>query len=233
MHRLFHKILSRLYQTLKLSSNNVTSMNVSNFTAIDKKITKSIFRHLLFEKTLYLKKGGILEVGVGSGQGLRFFIRLQEYYQDKRQIYAFDSFQGFPEGSKYDSQNFNLLGKSKYRFFSQTFIREFLLATGASNDQIDGVKFIQGFIPESLKKFDNTPIALLNLDLDLYQPTMDSLNYFWKYILPGGVILLDDYDGEAEQKKWPGVKKAVDEFCENNDLILMRGFGDLAYLLKE
>jgi hypothetical protein len=74
------------------------------------------------------------------------------------------------------------------------------LATGASNDQIDGVKFIQGFIPESLKKFNNTPIALLNLDLDLYQPTMDSLNYFWKYIWPGGIILLDDYDGEAEQK---------------------------------
>ena len=62
--------------------------------------------------------------------------------------------------------------------------------------------------------------------------TIDSLNYFWKYILPGGVILLDDYDGEAAQRKWPGVKIAVDEFCENNDVNIMRGFGNLAYLIK-
>jgi len=172
MQRLFHKILSKLKSTLKFSSNNVTSIKVSNFTSLDKKITKSIFRHLLFEKTLYLR-GGVLEVGVGSGQGIRFFIRLQEFYQDTRQIYAFDSFQGFPKGSKYDSQNFNLQGKTKYKFFSYTFVREFLLATGASNDQIDSIKFIKGYIPESLKKFDNAPIALLNLDLDLYQPTID------------------------------------------------------------
>ena len=117
-------------------------------------------------------------------------------------------------------------------FFDIPFIREFLLATGASNDQINGVRFIQGFIPESLKKFDNIPIALLNLDLDLYQSTIDSLNYFWKYILPGGVILLDDYDGEAAQRKWPGVKKAVDEFCENNNISIMRGYGNLAYLIN-
>lgn len=210
-------------------------MKVSDFTSLDKQITKSIFRHLLFEQTLNLNKknggGGILEVGVGTGQGLCFFLKLQEYYQDTRQIYAFDSFQGFPKGSKYDSQNFNLHGKPKYGFFTYTFVKEFLLVTGASNDQIDSIRFIQGYIPDSLKKFDNTPIALLNLDLDLYQPTIDSLNYFWKYVLPGGVVLLDDYDGKATEK-WPGVKKAVDEFCENEDISVMRGYGNLAYLRK-
>ena len=149
-----------------------------------------------------------MEVGVGSGQGLRFFIRLQEFYQVVRQIYAFDSFQGFPKESQYDSQNFNLQDKTKYNSFSYPFVREFLFATGTSIEQIDSIKFIQGYIPESLKKFDDTPIALLNLDLDLYQPTIDSLNYFWKYMLPGGVIILDDYDGEAEQKNGLALKSS-------------------------
>jgi len=231
MSRLPRKMLYKLKQILNSKNDNVTSVKVSNFTSLDKKIIKWIFRHTLFEKTLQLK-GGILEVGVGSGQGLRFFIRLQEFYQDTRQIYAFDSFQGFPKGSQHDSQNFNLQGKAKYKYFSYHFVREFLFATGTSSEQIDSIKFIQGYIPDSLKKFDDMPIALLNLDLDLYQPTIDALNYFWKYMLSGGVIILDDYDGEAEQKKWPGVKKAVDEFCKINSMGVMRGYGNLAYLVK-
>lgn len=214
-----------------MSRKNDISIKKSQFIASDRVITKFIFRQILFEKTLNLK-GGVLEVGVGAGNGLRFFIRLQEFYQDTRKLYAFDSFQGFPKGSKYDSQNFNLQNKPTYKLFSQTFVREFLSASGASADQINGVRFIQGFIPESLEKFDYTPIAFLNLDLDLYQPTIDSLNYFWKYVLPGGVVLLDDYDDERAQVKWPGVKQAVDEFCKKNDITVMRGYGNHAYLIK-
>lgn len=123
-------------------------------------------------------------------------------------------------------------GKPKYKEFSVSFVKEYLLATGASKDKVAGVRFIQGYIPDSLQKFDGSPIAFLNLDLDLYQPTLDSLNYFFKYLLPGGVVLLDDYNGDSAEKKWPGVKKAVDEFCRINNLILMHGYGDLTYLQK-
>lgn len=193
-------------------------------------MTKAIFRYQHFESTLHLH-GVIVEVGVGSGQGLRLFMRLQEFFSDKRQIYAFDSFQGFPRGSKYDSEKFNKYSKAKYKLFTVPFVKSYLLATGASEDQVSAVRFIRGFIPESLQKFDHKPIALLNLDLDLYQPTIDALNFFWQYIVHGGIILLDDYDVDSTQK-WPGVKKAVDEFCLINDLSLRQGYSGLAYIKK-
>ncbi len=66
LKRIFNKILIKLKQTLKFKSNYTISTNVSNFTALDKSITKSIFRHLLFTQTLHLK-GDVLEVGVGTG----------------------------------------------------------------------------------------------------------------------------------------------------------------------
>ena len=231
MQSLFRKVKSILSFLLRFSKNNETLVKVSDFIGLDKKVTKSIFRYELFRTTLHLN-GAILEVGVGSGQGLRMLIRHQEFHLDKREIYAFDSFEGFPKGSKYDLPNFNAQSKPKYKEFSVSFVKEYLLATGASKDKVAGVRFIQGYIPDSLQKFDGSPIALLNLDLDLYQPTLDSLNYFFKYLLPGGVVLLDDYDGDSAEKKWPGVKKAVDEFCRINNLILMRGYGDLTYLQK-
>ena len=49
--------------------------------------------------------------------------------------------------------------------------------------------------------------ALVNLDADLYKPTLAGLRYFYPLLSPGGVIIVHDYNF-----KWPGIKKATDEF---------------------
>jgi O-methyltransferase len=49
--------------------------------------------------------------------------------------------------------------------------------------------------------------ALVNLDADLYLPTKAGLEFFYPLLSPGGVIIVHDYT-----HKWPGIKKAVDEF---------------------
>ena len=53
----------------------------------------------------------------------------------------------------------------------------------------------------------NCQLALVNLDADLYDPTKAGLEYFYPLVSPGGVIIIHDYNF-----KWPGIKKAVDEF---------------------
>jgi O-methyltransferase len=50
-------------------------------------------------------------------------------------------------------------------------------------------------------------LSLVNLDADLYNPTKKGLEYFYPRLSPGGVIIVHDYNF-----KWPGIKKAVDEF---------------------
>ena len=70
--------------------------------------------------------------------------------------------------------------------------------------------------------FDFNMISLLNLDCDLYECHKESLNYLFKYFINGTFILLDDYGDE----KWPGVRKAVDEFCiEFNQKVEKDNFG--------
>jgi len=51
--------------------------------------------------------------------------------------------------------------------------------------------------------------ALVNLDADLYNPTKAGLEYFYPLLSPGGVIIVHDYT-----HKWPGIKRAVDEFIK-------------------
>jgi hypothetical protein len=62
--------------------------------------------------------------------------------------------------------------------------------------------------------FPDTAIGLpdkfkfVNLDLDLYVPTLEGLRLFYDKMIPGGVILIHDYFPNS----YPGVKQAVTEF---------------------
>ena len=61
-------------------------------------------------------------------------------------------------------------------------------------------------IPKYLKKNKHTKIALLHLDMDVYQPTIAALKYFYKLMSNNGIILIDDYAVEV------GATKAIDYF---------------------
>lgn len=49
-----------------------------------------------------------------------------------------------------------------------------------------------------------------------YEEVKEDLRRYERYLLPGGVIAFDDYNTETSQWKYPGVKKAVCEFMEQN-----------------
>ena len=54
---------------------------------------------------------------------------------------------------------------------------------------------------------------MIHIDVDLYRPTLDCLEYFGPRLELGGIIVLDDYGSP----KCPGIKKALDLFLEGND----------------
>jgi len=51
-------------------------------------------------------------------------------------------------------------------------------------------------------------IAVLRLDTDWYESTKFELDHFYDKVVPGGIVIIDDYG------HWQGCKKAVDEFIE-------------------
>jgi len=55
------------------------------------------------------------------------------------------------------------------------------------------------------------PIAVLRLDVDWYESTMICLKKFWDHVLPGGLVLLDDYYA------WEGCSRAVHAFLAKRE----------------
>ena len=71
-----------------------------------------------------------------------------------------------------------------------------------------------GWIPEAFGELPDTKWAFVHLDVDLYAPTLASLEYFYPRLTQGGVIVCDDYSAPL----FPGAHRAWDEFCAEHDL---------------
>lgn len=69
------------------------------------------------------------------------------------------------------------------------------------------LKIHKGVFPESAKDI-NEKFCFVNLDMDLYQPQLAGLKFFWSKMEKNGVVLFHDYF----HPQLPGVKKAVMDF---------------------
>lgn len=71
-----------------------------------------------------------------------------------------------------------------------------------------------GWIPEVFAELPETRWCFVHLDVDLYEPTLACLDYFYSRLLVGGLIICDDYGAPL----FPGARRAWDEFCARYDL---------------
>src|SRR5262249_33275448 len=66
----------------------------------------------------------------------------------------------------------------------------------------------KGWIPTRFDEVSHRGFCFIHVDVDLYEPTRDSIRFFFDRIVDGGILLMDDY-GFAT---CPGAKLAADEF---------------------
>lgn len=77
--------------------------------------------------------------------------------------------------------------------------------------QFPQVIFHKGWIPDRFPDVAANKFRLVHIDVDLYQPTRDSLEFFYPRMTPGGVIVMDDYGLTT----CPGAYRAANEFMQD------------------
>ncbi len=70
------------------------------------------------------------------------------------------------------------------------------------------VHVYKGWIPQRFHEVSDRTFTFVHIDVDLYQPTLDSLEFFYPRTVPGGILVSDDYGFST----CPGAKSAFDEF---------------------
>ena len=146
----------------------------------------------MYEKIAHIP-GNIVECGVGNGFSLLSWCLLSYLADTERGIWAFDSFEGFPEPSEEDRSPRNAKA-GDHRDTSIEYVKRFLHESEVVNDEIiDHIHFVKGFFNDTMPQYSGEPIALLHLDVDLYQSYLDCLNGLYEFVVPGGIILFDEY----------------------------------------
>lgn len=87
-----------------------------------------------------------------------------------------------------------------------------LLATGWPETRL---RLVEGPVEETLPHTRPDRIALLRLDTDWYASTRAELEHLWPRLVPGGVLLVDDYG------HWDGCRRAVDEYFEEHAIRML------------
>ena len=141
--------------------------------------------------------GNLAEVGVFKGETAKVI----HYMLPERKLYLFDSFSGLPAQVIREDCDGTIRPQTvSFEQTSKTEVEKYI--NGNEN-----VEIREGIFPETAQGLEENTFAFIHLDADLYQSTLDGLNFFYPKLTPGGSILIHDYN-----HNWEGVKKAVDEF---------------------
>ncbi len=82
----------------------------------------------------------------------------------------------------------------------------------ANLSEFDFVRLYKAWIPERFPEVSDRRFSLVHIDVDLYQPTLDSLLFFYERLVPGGLIVCDDYGFTT----CPGSRQACDTFAQEH-----------------
>ena len=74
------------------------------------------------------------------------------------------------------------------------------------------VNIHKGWIPDVFQHLPDQRYRFVHIDVDVYEPTLASLQYFYPRMSTGGVIVCDDF-GPWDDNNWPGCIRAVNEFA--------------------
>jgi len=120
----------------------------------------------------------------------------------------FDSFEGLSDPDKSDQENMGA-----HAYWKQGDLSSSELKLKETLKEFKNISTYKGWIPERFSEVKYERFKLVHIDVDLYQPTLDSLTFFYPRMTSGGVIIMDDYGATT----CPGAYKAAEEFMKNKE----------------
>tara|TARA_Y100000590_G_scaffold448515_1_gene585290 strand:- start:38 stop:805 length:768 start_codon:yes stop_codon:yes gene_type:complete len=151
-----------------------------------------------------------VECGCWKGHSSYIISHLINKTNKKVKFHIFDSFEGLSNSTKKDGEFYLKSEKQKnstkeYFRSSENFVKNIVLK------DFNFIKTYKGWIPERFDEVKDRTFSFVHIDVDLYQPTYDSLEFFFPRLNKGGSIVCDDYNSST----FPGAKEAWDEYFKS------------------
>lgn len=154
--------------------------------------------------------GASAECGVLRGAGSNLI--LNALADPAKTHHIFDSFEGLSEPDardRGDKKAAHVWQKNDLSVPENTVSRNLA--------QFPNIALHKGWIPERFDEVANETFSFVHIDVDLYQPTYDSIAFFYPRMAPGAVLVCDDYGFLS----CPGSYKAINDYmCDKPEVVV-------------
>jgi O-methyltransferase len=177
-----------------------------------------------------MRNGAVVECGTWRG-GMA--AGLATIGGPARDYHFFDSFAGLPPATEEDGAAAQEAQRTKsgalWHGNNTASLDEFMAVIARTPVPPQRIHVHKGLFADTLPRAATGPVAVLRLDGDWYQSTMQCLDALWDRVMPGGLVLIDDYYA------WEGCAKAVHAFLAKRmarETIRQSRRGKVCYLVR-
>ncbi len=188
--------------------------------------------HYELYKTVTGLPGHVFELGVYKGTSLLRLATFRNALESdaSRKIVGFDAFGRFPTDHLSLSEDIDLIREFEGAGGEGLTVPE--LSSVLERKCFQNVSLVKGnvfeTVPAYLVQHPETRIAFLHLDMDVKEPTAFALRELYSRVVPGGLIVFDDYNAVK------GATDAVDEFIAVQKLRIEKlGFYKLPTFIRK
>ena len=169
-------------------------------------VREELFQHLVRYVSLAGLDGDYVETGVHNGASAVAVGRAMQCLNLTRsgmRMWLYDSWEGFPQTTAVDdgvwatttvaggSNGTNWGAPKGARPAKMENVQRGLRTVGVNLER--SVVFRKGWFDETFALEKPTKVAFLHIDSDLYRSVKDTLVSFYDLVIPGGVVLFDDF----------------------------------------
>jgi hypothetical protein len=199
-----YSIINNNQKIVEISDKHKYLINITNSISM----TPQIRRYNLIQALEYVSfhnlDGDFVECGVWKGGNIVIYKKFMDEKNMKKNIYAFDTFEGMNEPCEYDFDINSkvdaktLLDNEKNRksnLWGVCSLDNVKANISMRTNDLNNIFFVKGKVEETLLKKENLPkkVSILRLDTDFYNSTKIELETLYKKVTKGGVVIIDDY----------------------------------------
>lgn len=147
--------------------------------------------------------GDFVECGVNTGIFSLAACHYVDFNATGKRFWLFDTFEGIPE-EQMSARELDLGRRDENAWYPPCWER-----AQANFAAFPNARLVRGKVPDTLDSVDIAAVCYLSLDMNIAYPEQAAIEHFWPKLVPGAVVVLDDYGWRAYAEQ----KHALDAFA--------------------
>jgi len=193
--------------------------SIEEFTLVDKYRCYELWK--LIEQIAKLENGSIIEIGVWRGGTGALIAKQAKNCGIEDRVFLCDTFTGVVKAGAEDSA----YKGGEHADTSRQAVEELIF----NRMNLANVEILEGIFPDQTgHRIEDMQFRFCHIDVDAYQSAKDIVDWIWNKMVPGGIMVYDDYGFYG----CDGITKYVEEQMMSKDRLVIHNLNGHAIILK-